>query len=363
MPFREIVGHRALVDVLARAVARETLPPSLLFCGPHGVGKYRVAKALAQVLNCEQPVKLALSAESADPVTTSKTRRSRRIEARAERDEAARSGLDACGTCGPCRRIERGVHADVVTVAPGDSGVIKVDAVRAVVEQTRYRPFEGRRRVVIVDEADAMVDEAQNALLKILEEPPSSAVFVLVTARAEALRPTVRSRCPRLRFGPLSPADIVRVLRTRGLSEPAARAAAAVAGGRVGRALALQEGDLAEARDTARRILHLAATTTDVRRRLEAARALVGPDADRGRLIERLQVLAGLVRDVGLLSTGAEPRLLANADLATALKRVAAAFGPKRVIRAFTAIDRALVALEQRNGSPKIVADWLLCCL
>ncbi len=100
-------------------------------------------------------------------------------------------------------------------VEPGDTGVIKVDQVREVVERTAYRPFEGRRRVVIVDEADAMLSEAQNALLKTLEEPPSASMFVLVTSRPDELLPTVRSRCQRLRFGRLTAGEIAAVLMKR----------------------------------------------------------------------------------------------------------------------------------------------------
>src|SRR5438046_4527684 len=98
--------------------------------------------------------------------------------------------IDSCGTCAACTRIARGVHPDVLVLEPGDTGSIKIEQVREVVDRAAYRPFEGRRRVVVIDEADALVPAAQNALLKTLEEPPSMSVFVLVTARPDALLPT-----------------------------------------------------------------------------------------------------------------------------------------------------------------------------
>src|SRR6266545_424101 len=213
MPFSTIAGHRPVLELLARAVARDTLPQSLVFAGPDGVGKRLTAIALAQALNCERP--------------------------------AVRSNWqDACGICASCTRIARGVHADILLVQPGDSGAIKVDQVREAIDRTAYRPFEGRRRLVIVDGADALMAEAQNALLKTLEEPPPASVFVLATTRPDVLLPTVRSRCQRLRFGPLSPGDVADVLvRDHGLSPADAHAAAATADGSVGRALAGSAAD------------------------------------------------------------------------------------------------------------------------
>ena len=83
---------------------------------------------------------------------------------------------------------------------------------REAIDRTAYRPFEGRRRVVIVERADALLPEAQNALLKTLEEPPPASVFVLITARPDVLLPTVRSRCQRLRFAPLNAQDVAAIL-------------------------------------------------------------------------------------------------------------------------------------------------------
>ena len=108
---------------------------------------------------------------------------------------------DACGACAACRRIDRGVHPDVIVVQPGETGTIKIEQVRDVIDRAGYRPFEARRRVVIIDEADAMLAAAQSALLKTLEEPPSASIFILVSSLPDSLLPTVRSRCPRLRFG------------------------------------------------------------------------------------------------------------------------------------------------------------------
>ncbi len=333
MPFRDLVGHRRLVALLARSVKRESLPPSLIFAGPSGVGKRLAAVATAQALNC---LNLTPASESLE--------------------------LDACGTCPSCTRIERRVHPDVVLVQPGDSGSIKIEPVRDLVDRTAYRPFEGRRRVFIIDEADAMAPTAQSALLKTLEEPPSTSVFILLTSRLDTLLATVRSRCPVLRFRPLGPDDVATVLMRMGRTEVEARAVAATADGSIGQALQASAGDLVEARDIAVRVLTAAASSDDPRHRIDSAKDLLvksgGGASDRDQLATHLRAMASLLRDVELIGTGADPAALANPDVAPTLERLTA-FRGDRGVQAFTAVDRALVALD-RNAGVKLVADWVM---
>ena len=331
MPFRHLAGHRVLLDLVARAAARGSLPPSLIFAGPDGVGKRLAALSLAQLLNCTN----VIGAPDGD------------------------AAPDACGTCSTCRRIARGVHADVLTIEPGETGAIKVDQVRAAIERTAYRPFEGRRRVVIVDEADAMEAPPQNALLKTLEEPPAASSFVLVTSRPDVLLPTVRSRCQRVRFGPLAPAEIAQVLiRDHAFGEREAHAAAAAAEGSIGRALEEDSEAYAGARDAAEAMLRTIAQASTPAQRLAAARALGGDKLDRDELGRRLRLVASMLRDIGVLLSKAGEQKLANGDMQPVLARLLSSFDADRTLDAFAAVDRAVQALD-RNASPKIVADWL----
>jgi DNA polymerase-3 subunit delta' len=325
VPFRDLTGHAHLLGLLAAAARRGTLPPSLIFAGPDGVGKRLAAIALAQLLNCQ----------SLDPLHN-----------------------DACGKCASCTRIARGVHADVLIVEPGDTGAIKLDQVRDAIDRTGYRPFEGRKRVIVIDRADAMLVEAQNALLKTLEEPPSTSMFVLVTSRPDVLLPTVRSRCQRLRFGRLSAQEVAAVLLAKHDYTPAnAHAAAAASDGSIGVALAGDSEDFVEAREAAVEVLQGVANASDPRRRLDTGKTLAG-SGDRDEVRRRLRALASMLRDLGALSVKADEGYLANADLRDGLRRVSGSFDSDRITRGFAAIDKALDAID-RNGSPKIVADWL----
>jgi DNA polymerase-3 subunit delta' len=346
MPFRAISGHHHVFELLGRAATRGTLPQSLIFAGPDGVGKRMAAVAVAQLLNCLAPSGSQSIASEASLAGYGGPRHSRE---------------DACGECAACRRIARGVHADILMVEPGDTGVIRVDQVREAIERSAYRPFEGRRRVVIVDNADAAMPEAQNALLKTLEEPPPASTFILVTSRPDTLLPTVRSRCQRTRFGRLAPADVAAVLmRDHGYAEVDAHAAAALSDGSIGAALEGGTEAFVEARNAAAAMLETVAPSADPRRRLAGAAALAGArrEIDRDELARRLYAVSSMLRDIGVLLSRADERRLANADLEPTLHGLLRSFDGDRALRAFFAVDRALSALD-RNASPKIVADWL----
>jgi DNA polymerase-3 subunit delta' len=215
--------------------------------------------------------------------------------------------------------------------------------------------------VVIIDDADAILPEAQNALLKTLEEPPPASTFILVTSRPDMLLPTVISRCQRTRFGRLAPSDVAAVLmRDHGLAETDAHAAAALSDGSIGAALEGGTEEFVEARAAAAEMLQTVAATADPRRRLAGAAALAGArrDVDRGELARRLYALSSMLRDLGILASRADERRLANADLKPQLQALLRSFDADRAVQAFGAVDRALMALD-RNASPKIVADWL----
>jgi DNA polymerase-3 subunit delta' len=315
MAFRDIVGHRRTIDLLSRSVERGTLPPSLILAGP-AAEKRQVALAVAQALNCQSLQRSSPGGASAATQSRSAT-------------QSQAVAVDACGTCPACVRISRGVHADVLILEPSETGTIKIEQVRDVIDRASYRPFEGRRRVVIIDDADALVDAAQNALLKTLEEPPPSSVFMLLTARADVLLATVRSRCIRLSF-PQNTAVTI---------DP-------------------------EGREVAQRVLAQVAASRDPVRKLEAARDLLtntgaGGAADREQVASHLRAMASLLRDIALISAHADRAALDNADVAPALDPLVPVYRGERLIDAYATVDRALDALD-RNAGVKIVADWVV---
>ncbi len=205
MRFADVRGHETACAFLRNAVANRRLAHALVFAGPEGIGKRTVALTLGGWLQCTA------------------------------------GGDDACGECGACRQVAAGSHPDVLAVTiPAGKKEIGVDRARELKRFTQMRPISGHTKLALVDDAHMLTVAAQNALLKTLEEPPASALLILVTANPDALLPTVRSRCQRVQFAPLAPEVVAALLTSQHGWEPeVARTVAASADGSVGRALAL----------------------------------------------------------------------------------------------------------------------------
>jgi DNA polymerase III subunit delta' len=280
--FDNIIGHERVRALLARSIGGGRLPPALLLMGPDGVGKRTLALAAARALVCEK--------------------------VRGE----------PCEECSACRRAARGLHPDVLLIEP-ETATIKIEQVRDMAREVLALPFEGRARAFVIDEAHVMTEQASNALLKSLEEPPASSHVFLVTASPQALLPTIRSRCQTLRLGPLPSALLESHLRDRaGLSADEARLRAALSGGSIGSALAFDSEGYRTTRNELLLLLERAGKVGAVER-MEAAQGLA--ELDDPALA--LTTLRALLRDALLLRSGAGPGALWNADVEARLAAVA----------------------------------------
>ncbi|HUE69769.1 MAG TPA: DNA polymerase III subunit [Pirellulaceae bacterium] len=216
--WHSICGHDRVVEQFRTALSRGRLASTFLFVGPPGVGKRRFALKLAQGLLCDT------------------------------RPEAA---LDPCGKCPACQQVEAGTHPDVhVVQPPADASNLPLELfigdkehrMRAgLCYELSLKPFSGKRRVGIIDDADLLAlgsRESANSLLKTLEEPPPHSVLILIGTSQQRQLPTIRSRCQIVRFEPLSEAEVAELLLSQDLcSDPAlAQEAARLSGGSLTRA-------------------------------------------------------------------------------------------------------------------------------
>ena len=254
------------------------VPHAILIGGPAGVGKTTLALDLTAGLLCDSP----------DP------------------DERP------CRACRACRLVDKGSHPDVHRLAPtGPGDQIRIGSrdrpedgtVRRLASDLVLLPVEGGARVAIVERADRLTDDAQTALLKTLEEPPAGVTIILCADDEDRLLPTVRSRCARIRLGPVATREIEAILADSGVADPplAARLAR-IAGGRPGaaRILALAPDALAARDEIARVLLDL--LTAPIARRLEATRELA---TDATNLIRGLDRAAAADRGGEALSGAA----------------------------------------------------------
>lgn len=229
-----------------------------------------------------------------------------------------------CGECAACRKTESGNHPDVAKLTPNEKDVINVEMVRELTTRLSLKANEARYKIVVVERADRMNANAQNALLKTLEEPPGATVFLVGTTQPRSLAITIRSRCQRMRLAARSTEAVTEEL-TQALPEldkKLARVLAALAGGDLASAKATLEAGAEEVRANT-----IAATQTDRLRYAMSAAADLGSDRDRADLA--LAFLEVLVRDGLAKAHGASPEqiideapALSGAKLAKAAARL-----------------------------------------
>lgn len=255
MLLHEIKHQPAAVELLLRAVERGRLHHALIFHGPAGVGRNTLALAFAQRLLCK-------GGKRDDPRGKRQPGLKFADENGHEFDHDAQAAQDACGACDACHLVEAGNHPDLLVIHRHlnqfhpDRDVQKRKAIDLSVDVIRHfligqvgrRPAMGPRRIFIVKEADRMTTQAQNALLKTLEEPPGATLIILITEHADRLLATVRSRCQSIPFR-LLPREVVEA-RLRELNpelgEEPLRWCAAYASGSVSKAAWVAQNGLAD---------------------------------------------------------------------------------------------------------------------
>jgi DNA polymerase-3 subunit delta' len=335
MSLDDVQGQARAVAPLKKALESGHVHHAWLFFGPDGVGKELTAVGLAQALTCPEKPRVG------------------------------------CGTCSSCQRVLRRNHPDVTWVLTEDEQVrrgiagrgdfdhtpsrdIKVEQVRALGERLAFRPLEGQYKVALLIGAHGMNENAQNALLKTLEEPPKGTVLVLTTSMPDKLLPTIRSRCAKAQFGPL-PLKLVaeKVQAKRKLDADTAMQVARMADGSMSRAFDLdvkaleRRKEIIEAfeklkRDDARGWLAFAEVYGEGRVEAEAC----------------LDVLAVWLRDIIAAQAGAVS--LVNADLLELARAAAQKVPAPAILRRMTVLDEAKNAITQRNGAVRLQLERML---
>ncbi len=319
MSWEFLIGNERVKATLMTARVEERLAHGLIFSGPDGVGKRQFALTLAKVVNCDK------------------------------------GKTDSCDQCAGCRKIDAGEHVDVKSIGP-EGSFIKVAQMRQLVEEANYRPFESKKRVFIVDPADAMNEQSANALLKTLEEPPETSLVILLTDRLPALLPTIRSRCQIHTFTPLMVAEVERFLRAHyPRPEAETKLIARLSAGRIGRAL---EIDLSVYREQRKETLELVKLliVANNRARLVKAAEYLGKKLSREEFERRLDVLNLVLHDIFCLIVEGDSADVANSDIGPTLRQLAKEWTFEKIAH-FTAHLETLRRNLQQNVHRQIALE------
>lgn len=296
-----VYGHDWAVEHLQKAMANGRIRHAYLIVGTESVGKETLARAFAQTLNC------------------------------ANADEAARP----CGECRSCKLIASGNHPDVIySELDAATGALRIEEIRSVMSRIALKPYEARYRVAIFRDFDHARPQAQDALLKTLEEPPPHAVLILLAPATDTLLPTIISRSQVITLRAV-PVEAIRDILTeqRGASRKQADLLARLSGGRIGWAMrALEDESLLQQREQG---LELLERLLELNRagRFEIAEDL---SKDKLGLYPLLELWQTYWRDLLLITQGT-PLTPANKDRYESLERLSATLAPEEALAALQA--------------------------
>ncbi len=336
-----LIGHTWAVQALARSIAAERDTHAYLFTGPHAIGKTTLARALAQALECTgtQP---------------------------------------PCGECAACKKIARDRHPDVQIIDGVPVGykfdektppppprandwerrILKIDQIRAIQHDVARAPFEGRWRMIILRRFEEANEEAANAFLKTLEEPPKHTRIILTARDVSLLLPTIPSRCQVFALRPLAATEIERALIERWQADPAtARLLAHLSGGRLGWAVrANQDAKLLATRNQHLQTLDAALSEGRAERIMRADG--LAKEKNKDDLPEMLELWLGWWRDVLLIQTGDGARVT-NVDRLETLHAQAHKYTLEQTHAALKSV-RATARYLTQNVNARLAVEVLL---
>lgn len=327
-----VQGQDHIIRQLKTGIQLRRLSHAYMFVGPRHVGKGTLALNLAQVINCASVV-------DASP----------------------------CGECSQCQRIAKGHHTDVRIVRaeeakpgrPKQSG-IGIDDVRIVSNQAQLKPYEGSCRVFIFEDAETMNDEAANALLKTLEDPPPQTLFILLTSQEDQILTTISSRCQKVELLPMSRKGIATFLVTNGyMNEIDAEEISHFSKGSLGWALSTVENPLILERRTSELDRLVVLLDANIEQRFHAASDIASTYyRDRHEATEILNIWLSWWRDLMLLKEGSKDTIY-NRDYIDSLKKWRPIFSSIQVTEFIAEIYKTQEAL-QYNINPRLTMETLM---
>ena len=325
--FESLVANHTLKETLAVMINSQRLSHALLLQGEAGTGKRTLAKLIAQAVLCQG------------------------------------EGPRPCGKCSACYKVLKGIHPDVITV--GEEAVrpasFHIDAIRQLRQQVFVAPNEGCKKIYILLNAQNMTLQAQNALLKILEEPPQHAMFILICENRSALLETILSRCTAFTLQPVEESVCAEYLQKRkpGLEDSAYLSAAWESGGNIGRALQILESEEGgKSWDNARELLETICGGNE----FALLSALGRYEKQKDLFAQLLPCLRHLVKEVVVQkyerNLPAGDAAVSSTALGQTVKTVSTRLSALQSMKILAIIDTALLQLKQNVNFNLILASF-----
>jgi DNA polymerase-3 subunit delta' len=325
MKWDEIIGHKSQQARLKHLIAGKCVPHAFLFSGPANIGKRQVARAFAQTLLCD------------------------------------RQESEPCQVCQSCKAYLAGNHPDFVELVP-DGASMKIDQIRVLQKAAAFSPQFAQGRVFIIDQAETMTPQAQNSLLKLLEEPPPRCVFILIVSSRLSVLETIFSRCQEVRFDLVSIAEVTAALLQAGWPQDKAEIAAKISQGKVAPAIAFLESEgfsiRQQALDWLIKLSDLPASAIldHADKLLEFTPPVRGDFFYNSKLLLRDLLLSRLCQEQtwGLLAV--------NTDKQVAIESMGRYWDEEQVTVALSLFANAELSLKQ-NGNSRITFEFLALSL
>ena len=322
MGFEEILGNEMVKDHFKKAIQNHKISHAYILTGEAGMGRKSIANAFAMTLLCEK------------------------------------GGSEPCMMCHSCKQVMSGNHPDLIYVTHEKPGSIGVDDVREQINDTiMIRPYSSYYKIYIVDEAEKMTVQAQNALLKTIEEPPSYAVILLITTNQEAFLPTILSRCIQLKLKPLKDFTVKSYL-TEHLHVPdkEAEICAAFARGNLGKAIHLSSSD--EFKELYQKVMSVIKSVgdMDITMLLDCIREIKDQKFEMNDMLDLMQLW---FRDVLMFKVTKDMNLLIFRDEYKAINEMGQKYDYAGLEEILNAVDLARTRLEA-NVNMELAMELLL---
>ncbi|MBI3600099.1 MAG: DNA polymerase III subunit delta' [Nitrospinae bacterium] len=336
MSFKDILGQDRAKRILTNSLLRGAVSHAYLFSGPEGVGKRLTAFTFAKALNCS-PLE---THGDKSPLET-------------HRDKPNREG-DSCDRCLSCKKIHALNHPDLNFIEPDDES-IKIEAVRKLQSRISLKPYEGKKKVVIIAGAECMTDEAVNAFLKTLEEPPGETVIMLITANQHSLLPTVVSRCQIIKFNALAGDHIKEILiKDYRFNERDASILSSISKGRLGRAVTMDYKAVCKERDEALKLI-ISSAKGDMEYIFTDSKRL----AKKEDLPDFLDIVADLLRDAAAMRGADTDDCIINKDMKEKLREFSDGLHLPFIINMFDAVQKTKFLLK-RNANQQLSIETMM---